>query len=57
MQMQAQQEAANDAAYAEQEEHVEEETAAEVPTNVLPFPQVKTREPLVGVPQYTKKAA
>lgn len=33
------------------------ETTAEAATNVLPFPPVKTRGPLVGVPQYTKKAA
>ena len=53
---QAEQETANDTAYAEQERAADEE-AAEMPADILPSPPVKPREPLVGVPQYTKKAA
>ena len=44
------QEVANDAAY-------EQELADELPSNIIPLPERKTRKPLVDVPQYMEKAA
>ncbi|HUY05447.1 MAG TPA: hypothetical protein VMV62_01880 [Candidatus Paceibacterota bacterium] len=58
---QAQQEAANDASYAEQEAAANDEAYAQesddMPTDAAPFPQARVQRQLVGVPQYTKKTA